>query len=66
MKADKICRTAYFANAKQFSEKSSRKYPKDVGKLCKHVLDESAETPKTKKTKTTFDFVFGGFKQKKD
>lgn len=49
MEADKICRTAYYANSKQFSKKSPRKYPRDVGKLCEHVFDEPAETAKTEK-----------------
>lgn len=66
MKADKICRIAYYANAKQYSKKSPRKYPREVGKLCECVFDEPAETAKTEKTKPKFDFAFGGFKQKKN
>lgn len=34
------CPTTYYANTKICSPRSSRKYPKEVGKLCKNVFDE--------------------------
>ena len=35
-----IPKVTYYANTKQFSEKSSRKYPPEIGKLAKNVFND--------------------------
>jgi len=64
----------YHNDPRQCSQKSFRKYPKEVGKLCENVFDEDDIKKEDKeennryqvnKEPVSFDFKFGGFRQRK-